>query len=124
MKSLVSSPSTHIHGDESHHPQAGKREVGEEPHWAGLLPQTEAAGVPQAEGGDDGLWAERGLAVAVPGDAVLPVPVQVAEQRVEGASRSRFYGFPKLDQHWVPLEPEGFREKSFTIYVSGMVLGS
>lgn len=51
-----------------------------------LLAEAENSGVTQTERGDSGVFTQGGLVVAVPADAVMAVPIQVAQQGVEGAS--------------------------------------
>lgn len=60
----------------SHHPTPPSH------RWR-LLAEAEHPGVSQAEGGDGGFGAQGGLVVTVPADAVVAVPVQVAQQGVE-----------------------------------------
>lgn len=60
----------------------------------------------QTEGGDGGLGAQRGLVVAVPADAVAPVPVQVAQQRVEAAAAALGHDHKEVPQRGRPLQQQ------------------
>lgn len=69
----------------------------------GLLAEAEHSGVSQAQRGDGGLAAQRGLVVAMPTDAVVSVSVQVAEQRVEAAAAVLGHGLAQALQQRRPL---------------------
>lgn len=72
-------------------------------HRCRLFAEAEHSRVTQTEGGDGGLVAQRGLVVTVPADAVVAVPIQVTEQRVEAAAARLLHGAAQRQQQGVPL---------------------
>lgn len=69
----------------------------------GDLAEAEHSGVSQAQGGDVGSAAQRGLVVTMPTDAVVSISVQVAEQRVEAAAAVLGHSLTQALQQRRPL---------------------
>lgn len=82
-------------------------------HGGGFLPHLEGPGSTEAERGDDRVFPQRRLIVAVPVHAVLLISVEVAEKGVEGVAGELFDALLQHGQQRMPLQPAQHQQHQY-----------